>query len=161
MKRKEKVVEETRFSCSQTQLDSEGDERIYVVIADVINPMGVRVEQPLGRQAVQGGHAVSKVRHMMLFRGGRRPKPQLFTGITTISLSARNALEMFHVSRLLDKANIQHEFFFDRNVEAYGCDGRFHTALATEPVLSGAVFGILDYLPLWASVDHLRFHVAR
>lgn len=125
------------------------DHRIYVVVANMVRPHAVRIHQPLGRQAAQACHAVSMVRHEMV----RRRRVQ-FKPITTIVLSSRDALELFHLARLLEAKKIRYEIFCDTNEEVYG-EGKFHTAIATWPVNPEEVRGVLDHLPLWASEDHL------
>jgi len=123
------------------------------------------VQQPAGRLIAQAAHVVSKVRHNMLknefVRAQKlayknesnevwmRFQKLFFQPVTTIILSARDSFELYHVKNLLKDANIPVQSFYDDNDEAYGEDQKVMTAVATEPVDSVDVQGILDYLHLW------------
>ena len=117
------------------------------------------VFQPAGRMVAQQGHAVSLARLDMV-RGWLLTTTDLtvfknrefwegFTRpITTIVKSTRDSYELYHVLRLLAKANIEVYEFYDEN-EDYGTE-RPLTAFATRVVEPKEVYGILDYLPLWS-----------
>jgi hypothetical protein len=132
------------------------DKRIYVVVAHTVNGLeGSVVEQPLGRQIAQACHAVSLSRHEFIHHTrGRRS--ETFPNITTIILTARDTEEVRHLHKLLTAENIPFVAYQDENDEAYGVNHRPTTALATWPIESVDVRGILDYLPLWGSSRHIK-----
>ena len=135
------------------------------------------IKQPPGRLVAQHGHAVSMVRDHMLKgkiiealgygKNNSQVKVTLtsavkdkiavnelakseFKPITTIVLSARNSFELYHILGLLNLAKIPTYPFYDTQQPDYGDpEYRVTTAIATEPVYSEDVIGILDYLPLW------------
>jgi hypothetical protein len=123
--------------------------------------------QPAGRLVAQAAHIVSKVREKMTkrdiiryFSGHNKPSLNLtnleifnlakFESITTIVLGARDSFELAHVYTSLEDAGISVHEFKDSEQPDYG-DSTWEvtTAIATEPVTSSEVLGILDYLPLW------------
>ena len=121
------------------------EKRIYSVSPIMIDPGENRpwVLQPYGRQSAQHAHAVGVVWWRMGKAGLDR------VPITTILLQCRDSKELCHIFRLLAKANIQKEAFFDRSEEAYGAGTPpIFTALATHPIEPCKVAGIMDYLPL-------------
>lgn len=122
------------------------------------------ITQPAGRCAAQVGHVVSKTRVAMIkdylkrelnspgaYRRIKRTEwfwEEECEPITTIVKAARDSYELNHVYNLLLEAKIPVYEFEDENPDAYG-PGKVRTAIATVPIIPGAVDGILDYLPLW------------
>jgi Peptidyl-tRNA hydrolase PTH2 len=126
------------------------DERIYVVVPAVVFKGKGRdgpVKQPLGRQAAQAAHVVSKMRVYEAAKQSKADGSVTWRSYTTIILSARDANEMGHVWTLLSKKKIAVQHFSDTNPE-YGT-ASLVTAICTWPVTKKQVEGILDYLPLW------------
>jgi hypothetical protein len=122
------------------------DVRIYVVVASTVFTGAGKpghVVQPLGRQAAQACHAVSKLRHGMV--GHDDP---IFQPITTVILQCRDSNELNHVLRLLNRRNMRLVTFSDTNEQAYGGPMPVFTALACLTTRK-QVEGILDYLPLF------------
>ncbi len=153
------------------------EHRIYVAVAGTIQvPVSVfRVDQkivpdlkkglrtiiqPVGRQAAQACHVVSKLRHQMLKLDIEESKMltsdlisvvkqrSSFNPVTTIILQARDSNEMLHVHRLLFKKKLNPVIFSDTN-DQYG-PGEWPTAVAVLATKK-QVDGILDYLPLWGT----------
>jgi hypothetical protein len=155
------------------------ERRIYVVVADTVTvPTGI-VKQPLGRQFAQGVHAAGAMRSSLgakaigkQFRdyldsvANKRKRPvftwsykDVYERFTTIVLSARDSAEMVHVRDLLSKASIPIYGFWDSdNDEAYGKGVSVLTAFCTDPIEPSRLIGILDYLPLWGTPQHLALH---
>jgi hypothetical protein len=133
------------------------------------------VQQPAGRLIAQAAHVVSKVRHNMLkaeyvraqqiaYKNESNQVWMLgqklhFQPVTTIILSARDSMELYHVKNLLKNAQIPYQSFYDDNDFAYGEGEKVLTAIATEPVDPVDVQGILDYLHLWKPRD-VKFEAA-
>ena len=153
------------------------DKRIYCVVATTVQrPTGLStcvengmwsLRQPAGRLAAQAAHAVSKARMAMLKHWVQPPNgihpsylnsedcetywESMMQPITTISLGARDSFELIHVANLLEHDKIPVHKFIDSNQPDYGDMGiSIMTAIATEPVKSEDIDGILDYLPLWS-----------
>lgn len=128
------------------------NERIYTVIANTVwTPEKGVVRQVPGRAAMQGTHAVSRMKmHLMLDMTRREQRVFAKKAITTISLGARDAKELQHIMGLLEKAGIRYYTFEDENPPVYG-KGEFLTAISTVPVDPEQLVGITDYLPLWNS----------
>lgn len=118
--------------------------------------------QPAGRLMAQGEHVVSKTRDWMLKRllmdkldDIRNSKPfdvsfSMLEPVTTINLGCRDSYELLHIYETLKFAGIKVYDFHDTKQPDYGSpDLIVRTAIATEPVLSEEVAGLLDYLPLW------------
>jgi hypothetical protein len=129
------------------------ENKIYVIVAGSVRTgsKGV-IEQPPGRQAAQGGHAVGQLRfkHGVII-GQANPdfEPEIICEpITTIWLKCRNDDELGHLMLLMNRANIEYEYFYDTNEFAYG-PGPVLTSIAVGPISASTVYGILNYLPLW------------
>lgn len=121
------------------------ENRIYVVVAATVRiPPDKTVVQPAGRQIAQACHVVSKL------RAEQGPCSKRFEPITTVVLQARDFDEMYHVYKLLYKADLRPVYFFDTNPEAYGPGVGASTAIAAYATKKQVV-GILDYLPLWGA----------
>ena len=118
------------------------EQRIYVVVAKTIDTIKGKVTQPLGRQAAQACHVVSKLRNTMssMVIG--------FEPITTIILQARDSAELQHVQLLALKKKLRVVSFFDTNPE-YG-DGEHKTAIAFLATQEQTHL-VCDYLPLWGA----------
>jgi hypothetical protein len=118
------------------------EKRIYVVVPVTVTGQKGVVKQPLGRQAAQAVHVVSKMRVL------REAKDlQTWLPITTIILAARDQKETEHVWTLLKRRNIDVTHFADSNPD-YGVM-HLVTAICTEPIYKKGAEGVLDYLPLW------------
>jgi hypothetical protein len=123
------------------------DKRIYVAVAGTVQPSRGNVVQPIGRQAAQACHVVSKLR--LVNTGLMFPEVRNFEAFTTIILQARDSAELLHVRDLLVKRKLHPALFWDTNQEAYG-PGEIVTAVAVF-ASKKQVEGILDYLPLWGA----------
>lgn len=128
------------------------DQRIYVVVPGTIQVPGPMkyplrtVVQPIGRQAAQACHVVSKLRHVPA--GPDTPYGLKFESITTIILQARDSAELGHVQMLLHKKKLNPVMFSDENPQ-YG-PGEWPTAIAVLATKK-QIENILDYLPLWGN----------
>jgi hypothetical protein len=130
--------------------------RIYVILPAVVETAnGAYVMEP-GRQIAQACHVTSLLRHedeltttLKRGKGGKVEVVADHCSITTIVLAARNQSEVRHVAGLLIHAGIKPSYFLDTNPAVYGPSDVL-TAMAVYAYPS-AVFGILDYLPLWGS----------
>jgi hypothetical protein len=117
-------------------------------------PETCSVLQPDGRQIAQACHATARMMGHLTHRfyqyaaQAKRPWPELGP-LTRIVLSTRDSFELEHTWALLKGAGIHVFEFEDTNEEAYGAGVAVRTAIATEPVTTDQVAGIIDYLPLW------------
>jgi len=113
------------------------------------------VLQPEGRQIAQACHATALMMGELTQSFSQqalkanRPWPHIGP-LTRIVLSARDSFELEHVWALLKAAKVAVFEFEDTNEDAYGAGVAIRTAIATGPVTSAKVAGLIDYLPLWA-----------
>lgn len=128
------------------------EKRIYVVVPILVTGQKGVVKQPLGRQVAQAVHVVSKMR--VLNETVLLGPVKSWIPITTIILAARDAKEMEHVWKLLDRKKIPVTYFSDSNSD-YGI-ANLLTAICTEPVYKRQVAGVLDYLPLWPGDQNVQ-----
>lgn len=149
------------------------EKRIYVIVAGTIQVASdwfvhngekkprlfsppKTIIQPIGRQAAQACHAVTKLRFAgtplalteINHDAGTIEYRREFTPITTIILQARDSAELGHVFYLLFRKKLNPVMFSDNNSE-YG-PGSWPTAIAVFATPK-QVKGALDYLPLWGS----------
>lgn len=139
------------------------EQRIYVAVASSVQvPVsliyhkdhvhgdwrkGVKtVIQPLGRQAAQAAHVVSKLRYVMN-SGAIYEGPDHFEPITTIILQCRDSAELGHIHYLLFRKKLNPVIFSDTNPD-YGDKFEAPTAVAVHASPKQVQY-ILDYLPLF------------
>lgn len=132
------------------------EKRIYVVVVQSVTADSARFgiptrhDIPTGMQAAQAAHVVSK---MVLDRAGNKMRkavlqPCRFTPTTTIVLSARNTKEMWKIWSELGEEDFYSTYFEDTNSNFYDNNGKFITAICTEPITANLAERALGHLEL-------------
>jgi peptidyl-tRNA hydrolase len=150
------------------------EKRIFVVVAETVqsgvecqgnwafipNPeLSKSTNQVCGRIAAQVAHVVSKMQVERAFKNILKaisvdthiPYNMLsntLEPVTTIVLSVRDSLELYHIWNILNKDGIQCTDFMDDN-PIYGTTENILTAVCTYPIEPEKLRGLTTHLPLW------------
>jgi peptidyl-tRNA hydrolase len=148
------------------------EKRVYVVVAETVqsgveyrgngwalipNPeLSRSTNQVCGRISAQVAHVVSKMqvsRVLYEIEKNKTPLDLLYMyalePITTIVLTVRDSLELYHIWNILAQSKLDVTDFMDENPKMYGTTDKILTAICTGPINPELLQGLTTHLPLW------------